>query len=350
MTMGPMGQLAEASSKAEVRFGTTQPQRRVTVAFRLILVIPQAIVLGFVGIGAFFVAIVGWFAALFTGRLPESMANFLLGYVRWSARFSAYLYLMDDVYPPFTLDPDPSYPVDVAVTTGRLNRAAVFFRIILAFPVWIFSTILSYGMGIFSIISWIATLIVGSLPDAIFGASAAVIRFQTRTNAYFLMLTSEYPSDVMGDKDPWGNNAVTTVSGTVGAAPIAPAPYSQPPYGRLTVRRRRGARSLRVPRLLSRHPLPLPVRTRRPRIPALRPRHPLPVRTRRPRPRCRTPATRSRFVPGLNGPRSPTSATAPRFVPGGPVPRRHAPATTSRCRAPAATHGPHRAPGRRHHP
>ena len=109
--MAPPSQLAESSSRVEVRFGSTQPQRRWTVLIRFILVIPQIIVLFFVGIGAAVVAFLGWFAALFTGRLPESFAKFLLGYIRWSTRVYAYSFLMTDVYPPFALDPDPGYPV-----------------------------------------------------------------------------------------------------------------------------------------------------------------------------------------------------------------------------------------------
>jgi len=225
MTMAPTGQLAEASSKVEVRFGTTQRQRRATVAFRIILVIPQFFVLYFVGIGAFFVTVIGWFAALFTGRLPESMAKFLLGYLRWSTRVVAYTYLMVDTYPPFTLEPDPTYPVDVVVTTGRLNRAAVLFRIILAIPAAILTALLGYGLGIFAIITWIATLVVGEMPDSFFGATAAVIRFQARYSGYITMLTSEYPSDVMGDKGPGGSNDQISASGTVEAAPVAPPPY-----------------------------------------------------------------------------------------------------------------------------
>ena len=104
MAMTGVSQLGEASSRVEVRFGTTQPQRRWTVLIRIILAIPQFIVLFFVGIGAFVVAVLGWFAALFTGRLPESFARFLLGYVRWSTRVNAYEFLLTDAYPPFRLD------------------------------------------------------------------------------------------------------------------------------------------------------------------------------------------------------------------------------------------------------
>jgi hypothetical protein len=226
MTMTSPSQLAEASSKVEVRFGTTQPQRRVTVFFRFILVFPQLIVLGFVGIGAFFVVIVGWFAALFTGRLPESIAKFLLGYVRWSTRVNAYGFLLVDTYPPFSLDHDPNYPVEVMVTTGRLNRVAVFFRIILVIPVYILATILIYGMSGLGFITWIVTLVNGNMPDSFFGATAATIRFQARMQAYFAMLTSYYPSDLLGDKDVFGNKVESPVSGTAPVAPVYPVPYA----------------------------------------------------------------------------------------------------------------------------
>jgi len=48
---------------------------RLTAALRLIWVIPQIVVLAFVYIGAFFVAIAGWLGALFTGELPDFAEN-----------------------------------------------------------------------------------------------------------------------------------------------------------------------------------------------------------------------------------------------------------------------------------
>ena len=223
MTMAAPSQVAQESSRVEVRFGTSQPQRRWTVLIRIILVIPQFIVLFFVGIGAAVVMVLGWFAALFTGRLPASFAKFLLGYLRWSTRVFAYTYFVTDTYPPFALDPDPNYPVDVAVTTGRLNRAAVLFRIILVIPANIVAGVLTYGLGIFGIVIWIATLIRGQVPDAFFGATAAAIRWQARTSGYFTMLTSYYPSNVLGDKDTLGRRLEGATSGTLVQLP--------PPFG-----------------------------------------------------------------------------------------------------------------------
>ncbi|MGD0880616.1 MAG: DUF4389 domain-containing protein [Acidimicrobiales bacterium] len=222
-------QLAETSSPVEVRFGTTQDQRRLTVAFRLILVIPQFVVLAFVAVGAFFVIILGWFAALFTGRLPASFARFLLGYVRWYTRVQAYTFLLTDRYPPFSLDSDPIYPVDVIVTTGRLNRAAVFFRIILVIPANIVGTVLEYGMFTFGIVTWVITLVLGRMPDSLFGATAATIRYQTRLSGYFLMLTSFYPGGVLGDFGPGGQRLEGPASGTPEAQP--PPPVAAPAWG-----------------------------------------------------------------------------------------------------------------------
>src|SRR6185312_6720431 len=63
------------------------------------------------GIGAVIVAIISFFAVLFTGRYPEGMFNYMVGVHRWGLRVGAYVLLMVDPYPPFTLDDDPNYPV-----------------------------------------------------------------------------------------------------------------------------------------------------------------------------------------------------------------------------------------------
>lgn len=77
---------------------------RLTVAVRLLLVIPHAIVLAFVEFAWVCVTIVAWFAILITGRYPESMAAFSVGVIRWRLRVDAYTLLMVDQYPPFSLE------------------------------------------------------------------------------------------------------------------------------------------------------------------------------------------------------------------------------------------------------
>ena len=80
---------------------------RMTVAFRIFLAIPHFIVLIFLGIAQMLVTIVAWFAILFTGQYPEGMYGFSVGVSRWGARVTAYLYLLVDEYPPFSLAAAP---------------------------------------------------------------------------------------------------------------------------------------------------------------------------------------------------------------------------------------------------
>jgi hypothetical protein len=195
----PTGMRPEASSPIEMRFGMPMPQRRLTVLFRLLLAIPQFIVLYFVGLAAFFVVIIGWFAALFTGRLPVWCAEFLSGWLRWAGRVDAYVFLLTDRYPPYSLDPSPLYPVDVVVMSGRLNRWAVLFRYFLAIPAAIAAGLVFIGLSVFSVVMWVATLIRGTLPTWMFEAAAAAIRYRIRFDGYFFLVTSFQPAQVMGD-------------------------------------------------------------------------------------------------------------------------------------------------------
>jgi hypothetical protein len=78
-------------------------RNRLTVAFRIILVIPHVVVLAALGIAAFVVEVIALFAVLFTGRWPEGMRAFILDVARWYLRVSAYFALLTDEYPPFAL-------------------------------------------------------------------------------------------------------------------------------------------------------------------------------------------------------------------------------------------------------
>src|SRR5580698_7598961 len=69
-----------------VSFPPRERQRRWTVLLRLILAIPLTVVVVFIGIAAFVVVVIGWFAALFTGRVPEFVRNLVTIYLRAGLR------------------------------------------------------------------------------------------------------------------------------------------------------------------------------------------------------------------------------------------------------------------------
>ena len=186
--------------RVEMWFAGTAQQNRLTVAFRFILAIPQFIVLTFVGIAALIVAVIGWFAALFMGRLPEWAHTFLCGVARWYTWVGAYMFLLTDHYPPFSLD-DVDYPArPILPERGPLNRVSVFFRIVLAVPASVFYQIVQYGLTLPLLFAmWFVVLITGRMPPALDDAYAALLRYEVRFHAWFVMLTSEYAWGMLGD-------------------------------------------------------------------------------------------------------------------------------------------------------
>ncbi len=81
------------------------PQNRWKTAFRLILVIPAGIVGWVLGELMLVVAIISWFACLFTGSMPLGLRNLSAWIVRFDAQTSGYFTLLTDRYPNFSTDP-----------------------------------------------------------------------------------------------------------------------------------------------------------------------------------------------------------------------------------------------------
>jgi len=80
--------------------------RRWMPLIKWLLAIPHYIALIALGIVAYVVVILAWFAILFTGRYPTWMFNYVVGVGRWTYRVSAYVFLLaTDRYPPFRLSP-----------------------------------------------------------------------------------------------------------------------------------------------------------------------------------------------------------------------------------------------------
>lgn len=79
-------------------------RNRLTVFFRVIMIIPHYIILGILNFVAEVLGFVAWLVALFTGSVPAGIHNFLAGWLRWTTRYAAYALLLTDEYPPFSLN------------------------------------------------------------------------------------------------------------------------------------------------------------------------------------------------------------------------------------------------------
>ncbi|MEU3572474.1 DUF4389 domain-containing protein [Kitasatospora sp. NPDC036755] len=187
------------------------PQSRWTVLLRALLLIPQFVVVWVLSVVAFFVTVIGWFGALVLGRLPEFAAAYLTAFLPYDTRVTAYLMLLVDRYPPFRFE-TPEYPVRVGLRPGELNRLAVLFRIILVIPASIVQGLVFAGWWAVSFILWLVVLVLGRMPQPLFEATAAIVRYRVRYYAYLTMISSAYPKRLFGDEldsEPTGPASAT---------------------------------------------------------------------------------------------------------------------------------------------
>jgi len=101
------GPAVDAGTDPPTRFSVEYPDHlsRLLIFVKWLLAIPHYFVLLFLAIGVALGSIVGFFAVLITGRWPEGLRDFIIGFHRWAYRVQAYVYLLTDVYPPFRLAP-----------------------------------------------------------------------------------------------------------------------------------------------------------------------------------------------------------------------------------------------------
>jgi hypothetical protein len=165
-----------------------------------LLAIPHFAILYGLQLVARAAAIISWFAILFTGKLPEGLANIVGLYIRYNNRASAYAGFLREEYPPFVFDPvapDPGmYP---PVRTGfapeleNRNRVTVGFRLILAIPQLIVVAVLGIAALLVWLISFFAVLFTGRWPEGLRTFVVGYMRWVTRVEAYIGLLTDAYP-------------------------------------------------------------------------------------------------------------------------------------------------------------
>lgn len=168
-------------------------RNRLTVFFRILLVIPHVIVLMLWGIAFFFVAIVNWFATLFAGRSPAGLHDFQARFLRYSTRVTAYMYLLADPFPPFGTG--GTYPVDLEVAGPEPQaRWKTLLRIFLAIPALVLAYVMQQLLQVIAFLGWFACLFLGRMPKGMEDLGTYLLRYATQTNAYLFLLTERYPS------------------------------------------------------------------------------------------------------------------------------------------------------------
>jgi hypothetical protein len=165
-----------------------------------IMAIPHLIVAEVLYAVAELLAFIGWFAILFTGKLPDFIFNFNTLALRYYWRTGSFYLWMREPYPPFDFEMtveddglDPPTRFVIQTPAESRNRLTVFFRVLLAIPHFIVLTIVGIGAYVAMIIGWFAVLITGAWPQGLRDFLIGVQRWGLRLGAYLLLLTDEYP-------------------------------------------------------------------------------------------------------------------------------------------------------------
>jgi hypothetical protein len=195
---------------------------RWTTFFRIILAIPWIIVAAVYLVAFLFTHLFAWVAVVILGRYPAWLYNFNSGVIRYWVRVGAWTYLQTDVWPPFGLADDSSYPIRVnfAPAAERQSRLKAFFRLILVIPleIVIYLGINALHTGA-AAVAWLTIVFRGYLPEAINGIFTYVNGFYARFGGYLAILTDDYP--------PIGLERSN--SGAPTLAPQPPPPPTPPP-------------------------------------------------------------------------------------------------------------------------
>jgi hypothetical protein len=164
-----------------------------------LLLFPHYVVLFFVGIGAFFVAVFAFFAVLFTGRWPRGAFDYLVGTFRWAYRVIAYLHLMTDAYPPFSLEDDPDYPVRLTVDyPEHVANWRPLVQWLLVIPYLFVASVLYWLTGVLTIVAFFTVLFTKEIPRGVFELMVPGLRWNVRGSAYAYFTTERYPPLVWG--------------------------------------------------------------------------------------------------------------------------------------------------------
>jgi hypothetical protein len=160
-----------------------------------LLLIPHYIVLILLAIGALFAIVISFFAVIITRRYPRGLFDYVVGVSRWAWRVQAYLLLMVDPYPPFTLQDDPNYPArfEIEYPEDGVARWRPLFAWILAIPYLIIASILFYLAEILAFFAFFTILFAKRYPEGMFKIALVGLRWQARGNAYAYWLATKYP-------------------------------------------------------------------------------------------------------------------------------------------------------------
>jgi hypothetical protein len=162
------------------------------------LVIPMEIWLCLLRLGAGVVVVLGWFAIMFRGRLPDSWSDYLIGVLRYEWRVMCYLCAWTSQHPGFAViagqvDPGTYPAVLYCSRPGPRDRLTVFVRLFMLIPHYVLLIVVGIAADVVLLISWFTVLFTGRWPECLRQFGVGYFRWAFRVQAYAYLVTDVYP-------------------------------------------------------------------------------------------------------------------------------------------------------------
>lgn len=162
------------------------------------LAIPHLVVLYVLQIVFGVVAFVGFFAVLFTGRIPGGLFGVMAMYWRYQWRTTSFALGLRGGYPPFDFGTTGAAGIaDVAVFEAdrpeRLSRLLILVKWLLAFPHYVVLVFLAIAAYFAWLVGAVAVLFTGRWPASIHELLVGLYRWTYRVYGYVTFVTDEYP-------------------------------------------------------------------------------------------------------------------------------------------------------------
>ena len=137
--------------------------------------------------------IVAWISASFTGRVPDGLHNFMASWLRYATRVTAYVFLLADPFPPFGAE-RPTRSTSASTRRRRRAGSPSSSGSSLAIPALLLAYVFRMVNQIVAFLGWFYCLFTGHMNEGMRDISAWLLRYETQTYAYVLLLTGRYPS------------------------------------------------------------------------------------------------------------------------------------------------------------
>ncbi len=208
--------MTPASTPYAARLDIDYPDEldRLSTAFRIIWIIPIAVILALISQGSETVvvdeagnvlkrnggglasglAVATGLMIVFRQRYPRWWFDFARELTRFAYRVGAYLTLLSDLYPSTVDEQSVHLEVDYPDVKRDLVWWMPLVKWFLAIPHYLVLLILFVAAIPVVVVAWVVIVVTGRYPRALFDFVVGVGRWSLRVGAYaFLLVTDEYP-------------------------------------------------------------------------------------------------------------------------------------------------------------